>query len=605
MRARVDRLFAWRGLVAGGLMLLAVLARAATAAAPAPDDELVAIGRAIYLEGRLPSGAALVGTRMGTKVRGQAAACVNCHRRSGMGSVEGDYLVSPITGHALFGTGGRVVATMDPVRGKLMNQAHEPYTDTTFAQAVRDGMHVSGRPMAEMMPRFELGERELRGVSAYLRTLSSTWSPGVDEDVLHLATIITPDVDARRKQAFLDTLRAAVLQKNGNTMPGKRHMVMAAEFALNTERKWDLQVWELQGDPSTWGAQLEEKYKAMPVFAVLSGLSNSTWAPVHAFCEQQGVPCWFPSVDAVPEQAKDGQYALYFSRGVALEAAVFAAHVQTLPRAQRPQRVIQVLRDEDPAHSGADALAQALAPLGIRVERRVVRAADDLRAALKGGGARDAFFFWLRPDDLRALDGIAPPSAELFFSSEMGEGEGAPLPAAWRSAARLIYPYELPQKRGANLAYFRAWLNQRRIAVVDERMQNEVFFAVNYFSDTVSEMLDNLYRDYLIERGENELSRREGRRAEESTRDRQQLRGIAVRSIEAGNTGGSPGYSMRAPGRAVITAEENLGKRTGTSVYPSLSLAPGQRFASKGAYIVRFAHAEGADLATESDWIVP
>ena len=84
-----------------------------------------------------------------------------------------------------------------------MNQAHEPYTDTTFAQAVRDGMHVSGRPMAEMMPRFELGERELRGVSAYLRTLSSTWSPGVDEDVLHLATIITPDVDARRKQAFL------------------------------------------------------------------------------------------------------------------------------------------------------------------------------------------------------------------------------------------------------------------------------------------------------------------------------------------------------------------------------------------------------------------
>jgi hypothetical protein len=40
-------------------------------------------------------------------------------------------------------------------------------------------------------------------------------------------------------------------------------------------------------------------------------------------------------------------------------------------------------------------------------------------------------------------------------------------------------------------------------------------------------------------------------------------------------------------------------------MYPHLSLAPGQRLASKGGYIVRFANDSGDQLVSESDWIVP
>ncbi len=42
-----------------------------------------------------------------------------------------------------------------------------------------------------------------------------------------------------------------------------------------------------------------------------------------------------------------------------------------------------------------------------------------------------------------------------------------------------------------------------------------------------------------------------------------------------------------------------------TSVYPRLSLAPGQRFASKGCYIVKPSTDEGHSVSAVSRWLVP
>jgi len=320
------------------------------------------------------------------------------------------------------------------------------------------------------------------------------------------------------------------------------------------------------------------------VFAVLSGLSNSTWEPVHDFCEHEQVPCWFPSVD-LPPVKEQAFYPVYFSRGVALEAEVLAKHLLD-KGGQRPQRLVQVYRDDYMGRGAAQAMKRALAGSGIALEDRVLQDAEpeSLRRALSGINAKDNLMFWLRPANLAALDKVTPvPVAAAYFSGRLAGGEHGPFPAAWKGSARLVYPYELPEKRVANLSYFHQWLKLRNLALVDEPLQSEIYFSLNFMTDTLAEMLDNLYRDYLLERAENMVNRREGGKAEDEVRARDSV-------ILRGKSGGSMAIQ---------------GKSEGTTIYPRLSLGPSQRFASKGGYIARFASIDGDRLIAESDWIVP
>ncbi len=576
----------------------------------------VELGRRIYLEGVGEHGQTVSGTRLGGIVaKGAAVACVTCHRRSGLGSVEGVDQIAPIAGRFIFSDDARARVSMNFRNIKSFNQGHAPYDDASFAAAVRDGLHRSGRELGAIMPRFALSDVELRGLMAYLGTLSSSWPAGVNSRRVRFAAVITPEVRADKRALFVKTLQAAAAQKNGNFTPGQRTMTSAAEMLLRTERFWDVDVWELQGPADTWAAQLQARQAAAPVFALVSGLGEGDWSPVHSFCESSRLPCWFPIVSVVPARAATDFYSLYFSAGVSVEAEVLARHLTAQP--QPPRRVIQVHAGDAAGLAAAAALRGSLARIAPSIqvlEHRLGPAEDgvwpggDLAAGALVDGT--AWMLWLGPEGLAALANRAPPAGAIYVSAQLAGAEGAPLPTAWKGRVRMIYPYELPEKRQAAIYSFRAWLTARNISVSDEILQSQVFFAMTYLAETMTDMLDNLHGDYLIERAESMLSLRESAKAEDEARELSIARmnksaggaQAALARVEAGE--------FRKSARPIAgRADHVFAKREGTTVYPRLALAQGQRFASKGAYVVRFAESgsdsETARLVAESAWLVP
>ncbi len=566
-------------------------------------------GHRIYVDGILPSGQPLKGFRGEDEVAGKQAACVACHRPSGMGSVEGDIQVPPITGNFLYRTGDALQATMDPRSGKRFNLAHAAYTDATLAKAIKQGVNVGDQPMSVLMPRYTLQNDELRVLTVYLKQLSQHYSPGVSKDEVHFATVITPDADPERRRMLLRVLERGFTQKNGSTMlgskrSGRRHMVTAAELVLGTERKWVLHVWDLHGEPATWQQQLQEYNQKEPVFALLSGLSGATWQPVHAFCEENRIPCWLPSVD-LPVDTGENVYSIYFQRGLKLEADVLAKYFVDEPK-QAPHRIVQIFRENALGLGAAAALGESFKDAGIAVDNRPLPTGDlaALRKALDGLSEQDAVMLWLNEADLSLLNAMPAPKATVYVSGRLSGGEQLAVADNWKQSLKMIYPYELPEKRQINLNYFHSWMRFNQIPIEDEPLQAEAYFALDFLSETMTEMLDNLYRDYLLERAESMLSRSETGKSEQRDRVRQVMRWSTrvPRVAKKVEVEGVDEKSQEKP-----TAESAPVQATGksTTIYPRMSLGVAQRFASKGAYIVRFDDVAKPKLVPMSAWIVP
>ena len=285
---------------------------------------------------------------------------------------------------------------------------------------------------------------------------------GVEAGKIHLAAVITPGIDPERRAAWFETLRAVVTQHNNNS----NTVLRPAGGNSAPQPAWQLHVWELQGASTTWAAQLEAHWKKQPVLALASGL-GTLWQPVDAFCQQRRVPCWFPSVDALPAQV--GAHSLYFQAGVRLEAAVLARHLRELPAARRPAKLVQFYRNDALGHAAALALKETLSSTGIAVEYRALstQQPEALDAAIAAEPAGAAWMLWLRGADLARLGALPLPAGATYFSGRMA-GALSAVPPAWRERASVVYPYALDRKGAPAADEFVRWAQSRQLAVVDE-----------------------------------------------------------------------------------------------------------------------------------------
>jgi hypothetical protein len=377
----------------------------------------------------------------------------------------------------------------------------------------------------------------------------------VTDTVLHFATIVTPDADPQKRRGMLDVLERYVTQKNlfplkpsPRMLTSRRTQYSKSMYMAN--RHWQLHVWELTGPAAGWRAQLEQHLAEQPVYAVLSGIAGSNWAPVHEFCEQNAIPCLFPNVE-VPDVAERDFYPMYFSKGVLLEAQLIARSL--LRSDHHAAAVEQLYRTGDSGELAAKALAAELQRHGVAVHSTALSAgAHGLAAGLRKTARGDALVLWLRPADLAALGDPPAGATAVYLSGLMGGLEKSPLPASWRARALMAYPFDLPDKRRVRLDYPLGWFASRQIPVVAEQVQTDTFLACSLLADVLNRMADNFTRPYLVEQ-----------------------------------------------------LQDLLEHRIITGYYPRLTLANRQRFASKGGYLVRFRGPDGTALAAEGDWMVP
>jgi len=197
------------------------------------------------------------------------------------------------------------------------------WTDDQLARAIREGIGPDGRRLDYLMPRFRIDDSAMASLIGYMKQLSRRPSPGVANDTLQFATIVTPDADPVRRRGMLEVLEGFFGKQNVFSGGYGPLLERSPQFVANPGRRWQLHVWELTGAPESWKAQLDERLKREPVFAVISGVGGKTWVPVHEFCEQAQVPCLFPNVD-LPVDAEQDFYDVYLSKGVRLEAQLIA-----------------------------------------------------------------------------------------------------------------------------------------------------------------------------------------------------------------------------------------------------------------------------------------
>jgi hypothetical protein len=531
--------------------LLAGLMAAPAGAEPAQE---IHSGESMYRDGLLPSGQLVTGRREGNPpVSGAAAACSNCHRRSGLGEIEGTIKIPPIGGPYLFHARAKGREDLDVPYVENMRIDRDPYTADTLARAIREGIGVDGKPLNYLMPRYDLSDADVAVLIDYLKGMKPLKARGVAGSVVNFATIVTADADPVQRRAMLAVLDRYFADQNAFALAQSPNRLRAESMKSNAKRRWQLHVWELTGSPESWEEQLNRHLEREPVYAVLSGLGGKDWQPIHRFCERAALPCIFPNLD-LPVVAERDFYSLYFSKGVLLEALLLAQQIAADHKTNPVGRVVQIFRSNDIGADAAASLKGALAGSGIRSLGRPLGDAggsrlDDLLRTVRPS---DIVVLWLRPADFAPLASLPVRGSGVFASGVMGGLESTPMPAAWRSATRLVYTAELPEKRLIGAEFALGWIRHHRIPMLDPRVQVDTYVACGLTMETLTRMTGSFHADYLIERMEGTLEH--------------QL---------------VSGY------------------------YPALALAPNERFASKGGYLVHWASPDGAKVVPDTDWRAP
>jgi hypothetical protein len=541
-------------------------------AADAPDPRLkglssndgLRMGENMYLNGILPNGEPMQAIVKGDiPVAGNMFTCASCHLRSGFGTSEGRVRTAPIDGSRLYSPLSRFKGV--PLKGqsnglKNGNVYRPAYTDQTLAMVIQTGEDPAGRRITDVMPIYPLNDRDMGILVYYLKNLSTGPQPGVTDTSLRFATVVTDEVNKDDREAMLGPLRAFIdhwrISRNMERMT--RRDAYLQEGTSTGLRKLSLSVWELKGPAETWRKQLEEYYRKDPVFGLLGGITTGEWAPIHRFCEDHKIPSVFPITD-FPVISDTDWYTLYLSKGFHQEGETAAKYLHGRGDLPKDISVIQVFRNDRTGLVLSKAFQETWQGLGRTTPENVIldgseRLTPVFWKKLFDSRPHSVLLLWLNAKDFPALDDLsqAQTRPDMVFASSGLLGQSLySLPEKARSLIYITYPYSLPQDSQKYKSSIEESLSKNNVPITNREIEYKMFSLFSTLTGPFSMMRSNIYRDSFLE------------------------------LIES-----SPDIS------------------TIPITYPRLSFGTGQRYASKGCYIVQLSEGPAPMLIKISEWVI-
>lgn len=534
-----------------------------------PKSEIIRLGERMYRDGILPSGKVMEAFIRGDiEIDSTAFSCSSCHLRAGLGSVEGGVVTPPTNGSKLYQPYRRPPSLNDipDQSGRIIYAKtvleRPAYTRETLAKAMRFGIDPAGQTFNDIMPRYPLTDRDMTILIRYLEYLSAEPSPGASSTEYSFATIIAGDVSPADRQALLLPLESIIAQKNQQLALYNDFLkfgyVPTADMKYSF-RKVSLDIWELRGSPGTWQSQLAAHYAKKPVFAVLGGISNRDWRPIHDFCEAERLPCLFPITD-YPVISGPGWYTFYFDKGYAQEGEAAARYLHRLETLSVGDSILQIVEGDSPA---GRALANGFDRLWSELERPPVTTITLSAAQLQEPGLLAkllekhqpvALLLWTEAAaalEIPKILAMRSAPQRIFISSGYLGRNLLSLPDSARDKVYITYPYRLTPYVGPKTGGLDARvpllatakdLGDRRIAArTISALQLSIF-------PSLSQLYDNLQRDNLLD-----------------------IMGMQMDLV--------------------------------VKDYERLSFGPGQRHASKGCYIIQLGPGADPALIPRSEWL--
>jgi hypothetical protein len=537
-------------------------------------QEALHLGEKMYRDGILPSGEPMQAFVMGDiPVDGRMFTCDDCHQRSGLGSVEGTVITWPTNGRELYKPRRRTGAWRPPQTEQAkqderkglpsywqIEDVRPAYTDQSLAMVLWAGVDPAGRKLNPIMPLYHLEDRDMSILVYYLRNLSLELAPGVDDTTIRFATVVTEDVNVKDRQTMLATLQGHMDTHNSQNRHQERRAASGPFYKTEMHqayRRWQLDIWELRGPENTWPGQLQAYYRKQPVFALLGGLAAGSWQPVHEFCEQNRIPAIFPLTD-FPVISDTDWYTLYFSKGLYGEGETAARYLQAAENTGPDAKIVIVSRPDMESNALHQGFSESWRKFG-RAEPKQLEIGPDIKLTEQfwhdtmRTHEPDILILWLGADDLKTISTFVQGEKPLkiLVSSSLLEYKFGTIPDGLRDTVYLTYPYSLPDTREKRLLSVKRWLQARNIPITDLDMQAKIYFIGWMLSGGVKNMRSEFFRDYFLE-----------------------------------------GFDMMIDQDYAI------------ALYPRLTFGSGQRYASKGCYIVQLTRGSNPVLLQRSDWVI-